>query len=96
MTKTQRRLNAGEGTRSRKYAPQSVPTRPKGHAARAETVVLRSKSDQLRHAARDAGEEPQRQIAGTLKNRLGDGTEEQQEAKVRDQMIQINVHEKSR
>src|SRR5580704_14647416 len=54
----------------------------KGHAARSESVVLGRKSDQLRHAARDACEKPKRKVAGALKNGLSDGAEEQQETKI--------------
>src|ERR1700691_2889719 len=82
ITMVQRRLIV-DGARSRQYA------------ARPKSVVLGRKSDQLRHAARDAGKKPKSKVAGALKNGLSDGAEEQQETKVGEQVIQIDVHENS-
>ncbi len=83
-----RRWHAFEAIRAPKRADQT-----EGHAARSVSVIFRRKNEQLRHAARDAREEPKREIAGALKNRFSNGAEEQQETKIGEQMIQINVHE---
>ena len=49
----------------------------------------------MRHTARDACEKPERKVAGALKDGLSDRAEEQQETKIREQVIQINVHKNS-